>query len=225
MMKIKLLALGILTAALVVACGGSAEEVVATETETTADAFLFEEAGLDAMSVQFQLILGTFLLEETDLAVDSEQASDLLPLWKAVRSLGESDTAAAEENEALIDQIQETMIPEQLEAITTMEISREDMTALMEELGVTPGFGEGAGDGGDFQPGEGFAGRLPEGGLPEGGFTGRGQGPGGGGFGEIGPEQMATIEAMREERGGRAGMFGAQFLIDPLIELLESKVG
>jgi hypothetical protein len=221
MMKLKWMVPVILISTLLAACGGAAGEVAATETETTADTFLFDEGGTGSMPIQSQLMLGTLLLEETELAVDSEQASELLPLWKAVRSLGESDTAAAAEIEAVIKQIQETMTSEQLETITTMEISREDMTALMEELGVTRGFGEGIGDGSDFQPPEGFAGRPPEGGIP-----GGGDGSGDRGFGgDLNPEQMATMQAMREKRGGQAGMFGAQLLLDPLIELLESKVG
>jgi hypothetical protein len=225
MMKLKWIAFVILASALMAACGGAAGEVALTETATTADTLLFEEGGPTSVPIQSQLILGTFLLEETDLAVDAEQAYDLLPLWKAIRSLGESDTAAAVEIEAVINQIQETMNSEQLETISTMEISPEDMIALMDELGVTPGFGDGERDGADFQPGEGFALRVQGGGPPEGGFAGGGEGPGGGGFVEIGPEQSTTMEAMREERGSRAGMFGVQFLLDPLIELLESKVG
>lgn len=230
MMKLKWIVLVILASALLAACGGAADEVATSETETTADAFLFEEDGTDSMPVQSQLILGTFLLEETDLAVDAQQASELLPLWKAVRSLGESDTAAAEEIEAVINQIQETMTSEQLETINTMEISREDMTALMEDLDITSGFAGGQGNNGEFEPSEGSSrrfseGGFPEGGFPEGGFAGRGEGSGAGGLGELSPEQMATMEALREERGGRAGMFGSQFLLDPLIELLEEKVG
>ena len=225
MMKLKWIVPAILTSVLLAACGGAADEVATTEKTTNADALLFEEDGANSMPVQSQLILGTFLLEETELAVDAQQASELLPLWKAVRSLSESDTAAAEEIEAVINQIQETMTSEQLETISTMEISREGMTALMEDLGITSGFVGGQGNDGEFEPSEDFPRRLSEGGFPEGGFAGRGEGPGVGGLGDLSPEQIATMEALREERGGRAGMFGSQFLLDPLIELLESKVG
>ena len=50
----------------------------------------------NALSVPMQLVLGTLMLEDTELSVDSNQAAQLLPLWKAARSLGSSDTAARE---------------------------------------------------------------------------------------------------------------------------------
>ena len=56
----------------------------------------------DALSVAQQLTLGSLLLEETDLAVDAEQALDLVPYWKLYKSLLESDTTASEELDALV---------------------------------------------------------------------------------------------------------------------------
>ncbi|MCJ7660528.1 MAG: hypothetical protein MUO67_15375, partial [Anaerolineales bacterium] len=101
----------------------------------------------NALSVPMQLVMGTFMLEDTELTVDSAQAAQLLPLWKAARSLGSSDTAAAEEVGAVYNQIQETMTPEQIAAIAAMQIGREDMFEVVQELGLSFG-----GGGGDFTP-------------------------------------------------------------------------
>ena len=68
----------------------------------------------DALSVQGQLALGTLQLEETELAVDEALAAELLPLWRAAQSLANSDTAADAEVKAVINQIQDTMTPEQV---------------------------------------------------------------------------------------------------------------
>ena len=68
------------------------------------------------------------------------------------------------------------------------------------------------------------AGFVIEGGTP-GGF--QGGGPGGGGqvfTQDLDPDQIATLQAERGGQtpgGGRAGLF----LIDPLLEVLEAKVG
>ena len=101
--------------------------------------------------VQTQLILGTLQLETTDLAVDSVQAAELAPLWKAMRSLTTSDTAAAAEIEALLDQIQDVMTTEQLEAISAFEITPEDMRTIIQDLGIEFGPPEGF-DGEGFDP-------------------------------------------------------------------------
>ena len=190
-----------------------------------------EQGGERAIPVQMQLILGTLQLESTDLAVDSTQAADLVPLWKALRSLSNSDTAAEAEIEALIDQIQDTMTAQQIEAIAALEISPEDMQTIIQELGLEfgrpEGF-EGFGEGGfQFQPGTGDF--VPGGG---GQFGGGGGGPfGGGGLpggfpggnGNFDPEAAATARA----EAGIAG-FGRRaggFLMEPLIELLEQRAG
>lgn len=182
--------------------------------------------------VQTQLILGTLQLETTDLAVDSVQAVKLAPLWKAMRSLTTSDTVAAE-IEALLEQIQDVMTTEQLEAISAFEITPEDMRTIIQDLGL------------EFGPPEGFEGFEGEGfnsdqfrqqfggGGPGGPGGGGGQGPGGqfgggpegfqGGGGDFDPEAFATQRAERglEGFGGRAG----GFLFEALIQLLEARSG
>ena len=67
-----------------------------------------------ALSIQGQLAVGTLLLEETALAVDEVLAVELYPLWQALQSLSDSDTAAEVEVQAVVNQIQGTMTPEQV---------------------------------------------------------------------------------------------------------------
>lgn len=226
------------------ACGGAAPAENSTDPGVSAQndvnnisetgGGIFDEEFDDALPVSAQLGFGTLLLEDTDLAVSPSQAAELLPLWKAARSLSESETVAQAELEAVFNQIQDVMTPEQLAAISEMQFRGEDMAQLAEDLGLTFGFGGGQGFG-NLTPeqqataqaaresGEGFpGGDFPGGGFPGGGNPG-GQGPGGFvGGGQLSPEQQATLEARRAERGN----FGAQFSLvfaDPLIELLEQR--
>jgi hypothetical protein len=223
--------LSILTLAmLLAACGGSATETGETSSETG-----FDPRG--GYPPQTQLSMGTLLLEETDLAVTPEQAAELLPLWKTVLSLSESDTAAQAEIDALYNQIEETMTEEQMKAIAEMNPTQEEIAALMEKLGLEytnspQGFdSENLPEGFDpenlpegFEPGD-----LPGGGPMGpggggGGFFGQGQGQGQGMFsGDIDPETLATMEARRDEMGGGFRNRMNLFMVEPLIEFLEER--
>jgi hypothetical protein len=157
--------------------------------------------------------------------VDSNQAAQLLPLWKAARSLGSSDTAAAEEVGAVYNQIQETMTPEQIAAIADMQIRREDMFEVVQKLGLA--FGPGSGGGEDLTPEQQTAAKAAresgQGGLGGGQGAGGGQGGGAGGAG-LSPEQRATAIA---ERGGTPGAGSGvnPAYIEAVILLLEGKTG
>jgi hypothetical protein len=208
---------------LLAACGSSA-------TETSEAPSAFGSPG-GAYSPQMRLSMGTFLLEDTDLAVTPEQAAELLPLWEAVLSLSESDTAAQAEIDALYDQIEETMTADQMQAIAEMNPTQDDIAALMESLGLDNTNAAGGFQGGNppqgFNPDdlpEGFSpGNFP-GGRQMGPGGGQGQGQGGGMFGgDIDPETLATMEARREEMGGSFRNRTNLFLVEPLIELLQER--
>jgi predicted small lipoprotein YifL len=219
------------------ACGdtGSEPEAVNTITDGDSAASTGNDNG-DNGDGEFDipagtmLMLGTVMLEETDYAVDSEQASALLPLWKALRSFGESETTAQAEIDAVISQIGEGMTAEQITAIEAMDLTMGDMGVVAETLGVEMGvFGSRFGEmtpemqetmqamreSGNFQ--------RPGGDLPGGG-PGGGQGPGGGlGGAEMNPEARAT--AMAERGGARGARSGINsFLLDGIIEFLEAKI-
>ncbi len=231
------------------ACGGSAGG--ATNAEQNNGASAVENSSNDASSptgsrsgvgegfrgdlpLSARLGFGTLMLEGTEYAVDPAQAAELLPLWKAAKSLSSNETTAEAELEALFNQIQDTMTPEQLSAITDMQFTSEEMAQKMEDLGISFGFGgsrfgnltpeqqataQAARESGEF-PGGGF----PGGGAPGGVIVG-GQGPGGFqgfGGGNLSPEQQATMEARRAEVGNAGARF-ALFFVDPLIDLLEER--
>jgi len=228
------------------ACGGSAEiassegeNIESSAAENLGDGAPAEvdpgqgvgEDFQGAIPISAQLGFGTFLLEESEYAVDPAQATELLPLWKAARSLSESETTAEAELEALFNQIEDAMTSEQIAFIADLRLTGEKMVQLMGDLGLEFGFGGRGFE--DMTPeqqataqaaresGEGF----PGGGNIRGGNFGGGQRPGGDqefGGGNLTPEQLATAEARRAERGGVGARFALVF-VDPLIDLLEER--
>ena len=105
----------------------ASEETLGTEEFSQARARL----GDGEVPVLSQLMIGTLRLEGTDQAVDSAQAAELVPLWKALRSLTISDIAAEAEIEAVINQIQGTMSANQIEEISAFEINPDDMRSII----------------------------------------------------------------------------------------------
>lgn len=215
MKKVKFLGVLVSLTLILVACGGANS---AANTATT----VLNEDYPDALPIQTQLTLGILKLEESDLAIESAQAAELLTLWQAIRSLSSSDITAEGEIEAIVNQILETMSPEQLDAIAAMELTQEGILELTQELGIARG-GEWTGEGDprssapdDMVPGSG--------GGPGGGMGG---GLGGGGFGELSgdldPEQIATLQAERAEKQSSGDRF-TMFLINPLIQMLEERI-
>ena len=206
-MKKTLFTLIMIFALALTACGG-------TEAETTGLTDDYE----NAISVQLQLSAGTFALEGTDLAVDAAQAADLIPLWQVLNSLNESGTAAPEELDALVVQIQETMTTEQINAITSMQLTLEDMGAVMQEYGLTSGLGTGETPPEGFVPGSGRDSGVP--GLSS------GSGGGGGDTTGMTPEQIEAAQAEREASGETGTMSNSRLataVTEGLLTLLQSK--
>jgi hypothetical protein len=87
-----------------------------------------------------QLALGTLMLDENNLPIDAAQAAELLPLWKAARSLNSSDTSAAAEVSGLLKQIQGTLTSAQLKAIQTLDLSPQNLPASVQQLNLQTGF-------------------------------------------------------------------------------------
>lgn len=144
----------------------------------------------DDLSAPMQVAIGTIKLDGTANSVTAEQAAELLPLWQTLQVLYGSDTAANQEVDALVQQIQDTMTAEQMQAITSMNLTRQDMFSLMQSQG--PAFGgaqngnaQGGGSSTNNERGFGPGGGGFPGGPPPdgGGFPGGGQGFGGQGQG------------------------------------------
>jgi len=180
----------------------------------------------DALAVQSQLAVGTLQLEETELAVDEALAGELLPLWQAVQSLSGSETAASAEVDAVINQIQDTMQPAQVQAIADMALTNEKLTAMFEsgELNMGRGTRQNQ-DSSDTATGSGFPGGGPGGGIPGGGPGGGipGSGPGGG-FGNLSEDDIATRQAQLESGDGFA-QFQDQAVLGAVIRALQTKTG
>jgi hypothetical protein len=131
----------LLLALLFSACGGSSS----TEETSQVDASGTPMPG-QGLSDSMHLLLGILSLADSDTPLTTEQATAMLPLWKAVRSLGESDTTAQTEIDALYTQIRGTLTEEQLTAIAEMPLDMQSMASLAQELGIDTGFVAGRGN-------------------------------------------------------------------------------
>jgi len=220
------------------ACGTSVQADIDQAVEQVSEAVELQAApdpNLEReMPQSLQLALGIFALEDTSHPIAPEQAAELLTLWKAARSLNQSETVAAEELQAVVRQIRDIMTPEQLELVISMDLSFEDMGPIADKLGIDFGM---TGRLGEMTPemqatmqAMRESGQAPEGGFEGGpGFGGGpgGGGSGGGGFGGetgLSPEQRAT--AIAERDGSRQIGLGVPVqLLDAIIEFLSTKVG
>jgi NACalpha-BTF3-like transcription factor len=184
-----------------------------------------------------QLLVGTFKLEGTDLAVTSAQAKQLLPLWQTLQQLSNSNTAAAQETSAVVDQIKSTMTTQQMAKITAMKLTQQDIMSVMNQTGVLPnganatttpmalnGFpGSGSQGGGGAPGGGGGAGGPPSGGMPSGGGMPAVGGLPAGAGGEPGMIGGVSITPQAVQPNQMANQVPAP-LLNALIELLQKKI-
>lgn len=238
MNKKSMLVMSLLLILIITACasseetaGGSSEtnDPPAQAADSVAAVIRLAEDFDDALTVQAQLAVGTLQLDETELALDETSAAELLPLWQALQSLNNSDTAAAAEINAVENQIQETMSVEQISAIKELALTAESVTMMIEDgtLSLRGGgrFGGGERDGEDAFPGGFPGGGLPGGGLPGGGPGGGGIGGRGfGGRGDLSEDDIATRQAQFAEGDGFAALQD-QAMLRAVIRLLEEKTG
>jgi hypothetical protein len=121
------------------------------------------------LPAQTKLTLGVINLEETDNAVSAEQASELLPMFYVLQDLNESDTAAQEEIDGLVAQIQETLTDVQVQSIDTMGLSMQDMFAITQGgsgKSSASGTTSTSSTGGDMGGPPDMGGGMPGGGMP-----------------------------------------------------------
>ncbi len=181
------------------------------------------------LPVATMLVIGTLQLEGTQQAVTGEQAKELLPMWQVYQSLTTSSASAQAEIDGLVEQIQETMTVEQMESIAAMNLTQQEIFAVMQEQGGGLGQArQNSSSSSSTQSGGGFAmpdeGGMPGGGAPAGGGAPmEGDMPGMGGEGPIpGTEQNQVAEA-DPGVGGTTGVPAA--LVEALIRVLEQKAG
>jgi hypothetical protein len=129
-------------------------------TETVASTSFASSARLNAdydgaASVELQLVVGTLKLAGTELAITTEQAAVLLPLWSQVQTLAQNmgpgqassatDADTQSQVDALLEQIQAAMTDEQIQYIADLQITSESAQTIETELGITLGGGPMAG--------------------------------------------------------------------------------
>jgi len=163
------------------------------------------------LPAQTKLILGVINLKSEN-AITAQQAKVLLPMFYVLRDLNESDTAAQEEINGLVSQIQETLTPVQVQAIEAMSLTRQDMFAIIRggnggtsttETTATTGRNEMGG------PPE-MGGGIPGGGIPGGGMSGAGS--------------STTSENNAESARPAMDTGTPSALFDAIIKLLEKKI-
>ncbi len=178
-----------------------------------------------ALPVQAQLAIGTLQLENGDNAVDETLAAELLPLWQAVQSLANSETAADAEVTAVLNQIQDTMTPEQVAAIVAMQLTDESFQAMLADgtISMRGAFG-GNQSADDSSSRVVFRAAGPGGELPGGGGV-PGGGPGSGFAGADPSAQQTRIAERIAESGGDASSFQTMAMTGAVVRLLETKTG
>lgn len=180
------------------------------------------------LPLESKLAIGILKLEGSDLAITREQAANLLPLWKAVKTLTGSDTTTQDEINALYQQIEETLTPEQLHEIQTMTWTSQELQTLMQNLGIDTSNFAGP-QGANSLTQEERATRIAQ-------FRSQGSGnfrngepgfqppPGGGEAGFIPPSGNGAQQTPDPTRiANRRRLSMNQLFIDPLIKLLEQK--
>ena len=163
----------------------------------------------NALPVETQLAFGILNLDGSQNAVTSETAAQLLPLWKAVRSLSASDAAAPEEIQAVYRQIQESMSAEQMQAIAAMKLSASDMGQMAGSMSATPN-----------------ATMQAAGQLPADFAAGIGGDPGAmAGGGGIPAPGSGSPSGSSSSTSARSGSASANPIVDAVITYLQGKVG
>jgi hypothetical protein len=122
-------------AVLVAACGGAATPAPAAAPAASSGGLVEDYA--DALSVRNQLALGTLRLEGTANAISASQATKLLPLWQALKTLAASSTSATEEVTAVQNQISAAMTPAQISAIAGLKLTNAMLQTYYVEIGVS----------------------------------------------------------------------------------------
>lgn len=173
---------------------------------------------VNSISVEQQLIVGTFKLEGTDLAIDSQTASQLLPLWSLLKELKSSGSAADQEISAVEEQIQGTMTAEQVKAIRDMKLTQADIAAIFQGQNSSSGSNSGAVN----QPSSSGSAAGPVGGAADGNAPPAG-GPAGGGF-DPGGGPILSQQNNSAGKSQSSMQTGSTVMIGEVIKLLESKV-
>jgi hypothetical protein len=92
--------------------------------------------GSTELSLESIVGVGILKLEGNDQAIDAAKAAELLPLFKALKTLSTNNNTAVAEISALNSQIKNTLTADQLTAIQNLKITSSDIRTLMETNGL-----------------------------------------------------------------------------------------
>ena len=193
-MKRFVLTILILTGLILTGCGGeeavteaepqvvTSTEAVPSTSENTGDQPVPQADGQMEManrevSELSKLLVGLFKLENTDLALTTDQASALITILNAYMESSQNQNINSEpqvstpdqssddvqnqqaglqtQQEDLIAQIEAVLTADQLNSVSTLELDQDSLTAFLEEQGIS--------DGGDGQPGRNSDQAMPQG--------------------------------------------------------------
>lgn len=166
------------------------------------------------IAIESKVGIGILKLEGTDQAVDAAKAQELLPLFKALKTLSTNNNTAVAEITALNTQIKNTMTADQLSAIENMNITTSELRTLLETYGVTSSASSSSSSSSSSQGGMGGPGG-PDGAMMavmSGASTTSSKT-------QATPNAAAAMTTSRKTAGGYN-----LTLVDPIIKLLQSKI-
>ena len=175
------------------------------------------------LSLEGDLLVGTFKLEDTSLAVSADQADSLLPLWETLESLASSNTAASQEVDAVVSQIKSTMSPEQIAKINAMKLTQQDLQATAIDTGTAASTTSSSGTSGTAKT---SATQLQAGNMQGGGNPPSDMGGGMGGANEvqaISQAQGSITQAVASTSSASASQVSVAML-KALVALLQKKM-
>jgi hypothetical protein len=167
------------------------------------------------LPIATQLAVGTLKLEESGQDVTAEQAEELVLYWQVYKELSQSEIAAQAEMDGLVVQIQETMTDVQMQAITDMALTQQDVIAAMQGMTVV------SSDSSESTVNVPSGGDMPAAGPPDGSV------PPDGGLAMDVSGAAPDMDQVQSSQSG-AGLSGVteapSTLIDALIEALQEKI-
>jgi len=158
------------------------------------------------LTIESQLAVGTLKLTGTAQDITADQAKELLILWKVYEEVSQSSTAAQEEVDALIDQIQEAMTTDQMQAISDLNLTQQDVFAAMQSADVNSSTSLST-----------TTVSAPGGAPPDGGST---PPDGGGAPSDMGGEMPAASTDSAQSAGPTTGLAGTASVPSTLVELV-----
>ncbi len=171
------------------------------------------------LPIEAQLVIGTLNLGGTEQDVTEEQAQELSILWKVYEEISQSDTAAQDEIDGLIEQIQESMTTKQMQAITNMQLTQQDVFTATQGLAVASSSSQ-SDSSSVASPSGDMAGAPPDGGgAPPDGSSMPADFGGAGSTTSTGQAQDAQASLSLESSAGVPSA-----LVEALIQSLEQKI-